>query len=358
MTPSRFLIACALSVVTTLTAVAAVNFTVDVSRIYHADDSNEHARIIDFAQRLQKSKDGMVAVPWDRALKWELARQSDAECFVTGSSRAMVFGIEQLRMFESGCRSVANLGVNGAGFEDFVTAAGLIAEKPLPKAVYVGVDPWALRFNADARWTGFERVYHSSRRRLGLSDKEQQHGWDAFANLLNGQYLLANINSVTSGHTEIPIKAVEPDGANVLADENVLLPDGSLVYSQKYKSPRPVPDDRIGNGATKIQPPYLDPRVTAEFEYVLNGLSARGIRIVLLLAPYHPKVMRCQSPKACAALTAVEEWARDLAQRHGYQIIGSFDPRRFGIGPELFHDELHMDAAAIKYLVPGQVSFE
>jgi hypothetical protein len=337
-----------------LAAVAAINFTVDVNRIYHTDDPEEQARVIDYAHRLLKSKDGMVDVLWDRALKWELARQSDAECYVTGSSRTKLFGINQLRILGSDCSSVVNLAVNGAGFEDFVTAAGLIADKPLLKTVYVGVDPWALRYGADARWTGFERIYYSSRRRLNLPDNTRERGLEAFTNLFNGQYLLANLNVITVGRVKIPFKNLMPEGAGAKATANLLQSDGSVVYAKKQDSLLPLPEEKIGNGSAKIQPPFLEGRATADFESILYLLSKRGVRVVLLLAPYHPKVLRCQSQKACSALIAVEEWVRGLALRHGYQVIGSFDPRRLGVSSEFFRDDLHMEAEAIKYLVPGQ----
>lgn len=350
MAASRFLTTCTISTLLALGTVAAINFTVDVNRVYHAGDSGEHRQIAAYVDQLRHSAEGMVETRWDRPLKWELAAQSDARCFVLGSSRAMIFGRDALAQLGEHCDSLANLAVSGAGFEDFVTAAGLIADKPSLGSVYVGLDPWTLRFNADARWTQFEALYRQGRQALGLPALPGGNGWERLTNLLNAQYLRRNLELLSVGSTETPIKAVAAGRANVAETENIVLPDGSLVYSRAYQSRPPPPEAQIPNGSTKIQPPYLDPRTTAEFERVLERLSARGARIVLLLAPYHPKVMRCESDKACEAIRVVEAWARDLAGRRGYGLIGSYDPRRFGLGADMFHDELHMDAAAVARL--------
>jgi len=350
MPAPRFLTACFTSALLSLAVVAAVNFKVDINRIYHADDSGEQKQISAYVEQLRHSAEGMAQTHWDRPVKWELAAQSTAECFVLGSSRAMIFGRDALAKLGENCASLGNVGVSGAGFEDFITAAGLIADKPFLRAVYVGVDPWAYRFNADARWTQFEAAYRQSRLNLGLQQAQERSEWTRTANLLNGQYFRRNLEQVAKGKIKQDIKEVAPGRANLNDDEDFLLPDGSLVYSRKSVAKPPPPDAQVPNGSTKIQPPYLDPTVAAEFEYVLDRLRSRGVRIVLLLSPYHPKVMRCESEKACEALRVVEAWATDLARRHGYGLIGSFDPLRFGLGPEAFHDELHIRASAIPKL--------
>jgi hypothetical protein len=347
MSTRSFLVSSLGFTLSALAAVMSANYFVDVSRVYHADDSHERTLITSATNTLQASAHGIVQPSWEgRAMKWELARMSQAECFVTGSSRAMPFGREQLEILGSDCRSVANLAVNGAGFEDLVTAAGLIADKPALKAVFIGIDPWLLRYGADARYTQFEAAYHAGRQRLGLAVKQQGSHWESAANLVNGQYLWRNVTFLAQGQAVDAIKEINADWSNVAENENVLRPDGSLVYSRLYRSAPPPPDGQVGNGSTKIQPPYLDARVAAEFEQIAERLRSRGAQITLLLTPYHPKVMRCESEKACAAIKAVEDWARELADRRGYRIMGSFDARRFGLGPEHFHDELHMNGAA------------
>lgn len=357
MSARRFIIASLGLTASALATIAFFNYSVDISGVYHTEDAAEKGRAISTVNKLLRSPHGVVQPHRDdRVLKWELARQSEAECFVTGSSRAMLFGREKLAFLGGECNSVANLAVSGAGFEDFVTAAGLIANKPSLKAVYVGIDPWAIRFGSDARYTQFESAYRDGRRLLGLTTKEQHAHWNKLANLVNGQYLRRNLEVLREGYAAESIKEVHPGWTNVTDIENVLQPDGSLIYSRHYAAAPPPPDGQVGNGSTKIQPPYVDAHVAAEFQQVLDVLHSRGAQVVLLLAPYHPKVMRCDSQKACAALKAVEEWAHALAERNGYQLIGSFDARQYGIGAELFHDELHMDVKAIGHLARPDVS--
>lgn len=350
MAATRFLTTCTIAALLALGAIGSVNFAVDVNRVYHAGDDGEQRQVAAYVAQLRSSAEGMVAMASERPTKWELAAQSDARCFVLGSSRAMIFGQHALAQLGEHCDSLANVAVSGGAFEDFITAAGLIADKPLLDAVYVGVDPWTLRFNADVHWIPFGAAYRQGRERLGLPAIQNHSSWEQLTNLVNGQYLRRNLEQLYAGKAKATIKAVAPGRTNLADDENILLPDGSVVYSRAYEAKPPPHDAQVPNGSIKIQPPYLDPRTASEFEQALERLQARGARIVLLLGPYHPKVMRCESEKACEAIRVVEAWARNLAARHGYGTIGSFDPRRMGLGPEMFHDELHMRSDAIPKL--------
>lgn len=351
MRAQRFILACMFVTVLSLLTVAAVNYAVDVNRVYHAKDEAEQTRIAAYVERLLASQDGMVQTSWDRAVKWELARQSQADCFVTGSSRAMIFGQRELTELGGDCLQTANLAVSGAGFEDFVTALGLIADKPGLKTLYAGIDPWLLRFGADARYTQFSAIYRGSRSRLGLSDRDRQGGWERWANLINGQYFLSNLRLIADGKAALPeIKQVAPGRTNVKDNERILLPDGSQIPSRRYTDAPSPPDAQVGKGSDKIMPPYIEAGAADEFSRILDRLQARGVNIVFLLAPYHPKVMTCLSQKACAAMRQVEAWVRAQAAQRNGRVIGSFDPRPFGMGPELFHDDKHMRAEAIGLL--------
>lgn len=268
----------------------------------------------------------------------------------------MIFGAEALAAWGTECRTVANLAVPGAGFEDLVIAAGLVADQPGLRVLYVGVDPWTFRFDSDRRWAQYATTYHDARRRLGLpSATRSLGGLDAVANLVNGQYFLSNLEALYDRGDESGAdgpKEVAVDGSNLTDDERYFRPDGSQVASRGYLAAPPLPEGQIANGSVKIQPPYLDSRVTAEFETILARFHVRGVQVVLLLAPYHPKVLRCSSEKTCFALQIVETWVRDFARYNGYTVIGGYDPRPLGLGPEMFHDALHMDALGIPALTP------
>jgi hypothetical protein len=333
-----------------LSTLAAINYFVDVNRVYHSEDPAERHFIGDYVERLGEASQGMTQIPAERAFKWEFAQRTNATCFITGSSRVMPFGLTEMKHLGAQCSSLANIAVSGAGFEDFVTAAGLLVDKPKIETIFIGVDPWAFRRDADIRYTEFEKLLDSGRRRLGLAPRRAKLNIELYVNLINGQYFMQNLRALFSTRSQIEPKVVLSGGTNLAASDNVTRPDGSLFYSRSYRARLPVAYNLVGNGSVKIQWPFIDPAIGDEFERILALFSDRGTEIVFLIPPYHPKVFLCRSAKACEAMTTVEAWLRALAERRGYKVIGSFDPNSYGIGPDYFYDQLHMDMSAVPLL--------
>jgi hypothetical protein len=345
MRAGRFLIAFTAAALSVLAGVAGVNYAVDVRGVYH----DRHAFAQDYVRRLQASRQGLVAVPVERPVKLELARVTEARCFVIGSSRAMTLGRRQLAELGFDCPMLANLAVSGAGFEDVQALAGQLANKAAGATLFLGIDPWTLRANADLRYKEVPHAYAQGRARLGLGTAAvDQGGAEKLTNLLNGQYLWANLRHVLSG--ERPLAVVEVAGGQAGDHDTITNPDGSQTYSRAYRAAPPPADAAVGNGSTKIARPYVDSAVAGEFEQVVAYFQDRGARVVLVLTPYHPKVFTCGSAKVCEALAEVERWARALAARRGLTVVGGFDPRPFGLGREYFHDDLHLDVSGIGHL--------
>lgn len=342
----------AASLLLPLAVVAAVNFTVDVQGVYAGEQRQRQiGRHVD---ALLSSPAGVVASPFERQVKLDLARRAPADCFVTGSSHEMQIGLDVLVPAQGRCRSLINLAVSGGAFEDLLTQLGVLADRQDLRAVYVGVAPWSLRHGADVRWTQVAQEYRRSRARLGLSAVAADSAVaERLANLVNGRYFARNIEQLWAGgwrHDDAAPLVVAPDGANLADDQAVTAPDGSHRYSRRYLAAMPPPPAAIGDGGYKIAQPYVAAAAVAELEQALTVLVRRGVQVVFVLSPYHPQVMHCSNPRVCSAFDAVEAAVRALAGRLGGEVVGGFDPRPFGLSAADFYDEMHMARSAVPRL--------
>ena len=93
---------------------------------------------------------------------------------------------------------------------------------------------------------------------------------------------------------------------------------------------------------------------TQLFEDLLHYLIAHGVRVVLLLPPYHPDVYRAsqKDPKYRMTLE-VERYLRETARANNITVIGSFDPGKYGFTAEDFVDEIHGHETVMKRLFEG-----
>src|SRR5205807_7093203 len=110
-----------------LALVAAVNAKVDVNGLYH-DRRGFAARYVD---ALIHSRQGLVQVPYERLIKFELARQTDADCYLFGSSHVTTINRLRFPLLAERCSRLANLAVSSASFEDTVIfMSALLSKKP------------------------------------------------------------------------------------------------------------------------------------------------------------------------------------------------------------------------------------
>jgi len=344
----NFLIPFTVSASLILSVVAGINVGVDVRGVYGRDQT----LIESYVHTLTEAPNGLVAFPMERAMKMELARTSQARCFILGSSRVMLIGRKEMSDLGLRCPSLSNLGVSGAGFEDLVTMANQLHGKLHGAIILLSVDPWTLKTRSDLRYLEEITAYAEGRRRLGLADDPSADDSlrQKLANLVNGQYFLRNINFLTGPESRTGVIAVNSEGTNISDVDSVIRSDGSRQRSRAERATKPLPDIQVGRGNYKISPPYLDPTITSDFETVLEYFESEGARLVLFMAPYHPKVMRCESTSACAAIKSVSDWVRALADRRNLPLVGGFDPRPFGLQASDFSDDLHMTETAFPRL--------
>lgn len=328
----------------------SLNYIVDVEGLYRRA---ERSIFFDYyARNLVKSHRGLVTAAPDRSVKLRLASVSESDCYVIGSSHEAQIDIETMPALAGKCRRVTNLAVSGASFEDILALSRSVATNPSARRIFIGLGPWSFRADADERWKQERDAYMDARRYFGLpiSGDATFGSLAELENLLNGAYLWRNLEEIwrrkAIGRTD-PTVVVVDENHTVADNEAIYLPTGRLIYSRNFLNRVPLPEGRIGDGSYKIAAPIIDAGTIAEFERLIGLLKARNLTVDFILMPYHPKVMKCQNHVVCAALRDVENKVKELSNRNGLKIVGSFDPRPFGLAAGDFYDDMHVAMGSI-----------
>jgi hypothetical protein len=323
-----------------MTATAAVNYFVDVQDVYGRRNEVLLSYYRDYVKRLIRSTQTLSYVLHERAMKQELARQTSSDCYVVGSSHEMRVNSSTYPVAaqQFGCKEIRNLAVSGGTYEDVLVMTSLIFEKPSVKAFLVGIGPWALRPNASSLWMNPPGMLPPARRALGLRDETENTLLVKMRELINGRYLWANLQHLNTPDPKAKIPTFRDREIALNGGYN---PDGTYLYPVK-PADRLVPGTPVPDGSWGIERPFVDPVVVAELEHVFTLLKKRGIQVALVLNPYHPQVFKCASAITCEALPIVEAAVRDLVQRVGLRVIGSYDPARYGFTELDFRDDSHL----------------
>lgn len=126
----------------------------------------------------------------------------------------------------------------------------------------------------------------------------------------------------------------------------VVLPDGSLVYSKKniLKFKNKNPHIKIGGGnykIRKIRGRVYDNSTLQYLEKIIQLYQKNGVKINLILAPYHPNVFKKGDTKAVKHFKTVESVIKKFGQKNNLKVYGSFFPHNLGCKKKEFFDFMH-----------------
>lgn len=205
----------------------------------------------------------------------------------------------------------------------------------------------------DHLWLPGIPYYRDMARRLGL---EAQSHWstlpvERWRELLSLPMLHTNVarwyNATSRPHAT---------DATELPDLDILLPGGSIVWSQAHKrlfTPERTERLSVEFAAFKAKnPPTIDPKGVEAFDALLAFLKRRGVEVFLAHPPYNSVFWQnVQGTPYMPAVRKVEQLTRDLADRHGARVIGSFDPADLGCAMSQYIDAEHADPACLGRLL-------
>lgn len=274
---------------------------------------------------------------------------------VTGSSRSMMINSS----FAEG-RTFYNAANVGADRYDFMTAYYIFSkENKEPEILVMGVDAWIFNDgeeNIDAR-SNKELYYEFIGEELGIENTEYEktNKLEKYKALLDPSYFQASVDYYFKDKsTDVQ---PEPVPIEEIYDRNEVIkcPDGSIIYDKKFRTHTPEEVDIIVDAEIVYDPlrlenfDSLDSEYLHLFEQFICYLQTKDIKIIFYLPPYHSVMFeKIKSNSDYAGIFETEKYLRDIANKYGIDVLGSYDPDVAGVTNLDFYDSLHAKPEAIK----------
>jgi hypothetical protein len=277
---------------------------------------------------------------------------------VLGSSRAMMIRSD---IFPG--RRFFNSSVSGASLEDHIAIYELYHEKKLdPAIVIIAVDPWLLnRYNGQNRWKSLEGEYVAATERFSQSPPP------LFGSAVFGAEGAKLLELISPSYFQQSLKALlhysKPEPyVSTSAEEGetqIKRGDGAISYDQKTRS---LSVDEVRRAAISYAEQgsvyslekfvSLDADYQKEMDNFLTSLRRENIRVVMLLAPYHPEVYkRLIEQQKYRIIVKAQRFFEELAQRHAIPLLGSFNPADCGCSDADFYDGMHPRESCVRKIL-------
>jgi peptidoglycan/LPS O-acetylase OafA/YrhL len=254
---------------------------------------------------------------------------------VLGSSRTMQIG----KHVYPG--EILNLCVSGASIEDDVAIGSSALRKFNPDTILIAADPWLFNANSGQhRWKSLRSEYYLALSDLGITAP----GTTSSGTATSPRDAASAASKFYRSVNRAKVRA-EDDSPSV---RDKIRRDGSLVYNlfRSGKSPSEVERNAISSVSYAMSS-YV---YSKDAQYVLEkfiSASSKHHKVVLVLAPYHPKLFEFMKNHRREFLD-IEKQFRDLSYRLGVHIVGSYDPSRVGCKSEEFYDGMHPKDSCMK----------
>lgn len=355
MDAKKYSVVTALICMLGLLLLSLFNYIVDYKGVYHEGDAVLSRHVEEYVSALRASSLGLVQIPHERLVKAEIARQSNSDCYIFGSSRVMEVSKENFPLLARECDEVSNLGVSGGGIQDLEALLYAVLDKPALKSVYIGISPWTFRYDERKAWAKYGSLYYEARNEffgepIVTTSFYERMDLKKFENLINAEYLKANISYLFESYFQGEwIKVVDVGGANVEDADAVTSPDGSHSYSRLYLEYKLAEGRKIDPGGYKIGAPFVQREAREELSVLVARLKERGVAVNFLMIPYHPSVWESEeylSLGARNAMNAVSSFMAVFSASTETTLIGGFRPDVFGFTGRDFYDAIHLSGSA------------
>ena len=137
---------------------------------------------------------------------------------------------------------------------------------------------------------------------------------------------------------------------------DTLLPDGSIIWStlhqQVFTQGRSRAEALSHAYGLRNNPPKVDPLGYQSVDAMLAYLVDHGVEVYLAHPPFNPIFWDAvQGSPYADALAEIEELTQGLAQKHGLQVVGSFNPEKLGCTADMYIDGEHSNAECLGKII-------
>jgi hypothetical protein len=333
-----------LSVLTTtvvlMASAAALNWAVDPAGIFRATSFGQK-----YARALVMSEHGLIFPQSfdEREFKITLAELTNrSDCVVIGSSRIMQISSHRKRRSFPVCERIINLGVSGAVIQDHIVLTWLALSKNKPRKLILGIDPWTFSYGNDERWKiRYGEKYSVARMEMDSEGFNRSTSVSRWSNLVNAEYTKRSLNYFISNTKTYFLEHAVSVDEDLGGETSIVLPDGSLIYSSKYISDakgRAIP---VGGNDYKVDGLVNDPRAIRLYYKLIMYAKIHGVRVVLMMSPYHHNAWQLKASSAVKVMEATEAIVQKMGNEMNVAVIGSFKPDLVGCRSDEFFDLMH-----------------
>ena len=368
MTSKVYVIVLVSVAIFTLFVIATVNYIIDPDNLYRSNKESTFSK--NYVQKLLLSTNGLLLPQAGinfREIKSEMADQlrGGYDCAILGSSHVLQVGLNSIK--ENGnnstCKSIVNLSVPSTTIEDFLSLLFVLSNNNnAPKTIVLNIDPWSLNLSMNSGWIANKNDFIEMRNILNINhlyDTQDENSIvDYISNLFNYYYFIHSIKKIGSRPyiSEAPVFNYE-DGYNTA----VLLPNGSLLYSNEYINNHrniyvPVPPSirmrgrkldigkttMIGRLRVNELGMYYSMDAINVVSILVNYMKKNGFSIVFMMTPHHHNILKNPNSRSALAISQVEPIIRSLGDKLGVKVLGSFNPNTVGCTDDQFYDDTHV----------------
>lgn len=269
------------------------------------------------------------------------------QIMVMGSSRVYTF---DHTMF--GTDSFYNAGLSEATMYDLLAVSGMLFyQDKLPETVVIGVDAFLFNKSHDnEKWK--ELKSYANYMSLTIDDKlspqmahpgkETGRDWGKILSLDYFRYnvtLLPEKKRFAVSYTE-----------DWETEDYLKHADGSVSYQRELREVNPAEVKEMTRQAMEEHVVYrmtdyheIDEEHFWRFSALIDHLQEAGVEVILYLPPYSPMMYNyIESEEAFQITLDVEEKVKELAQRKGIALYGSYDPAGCGLTMTDLYDVYHV----------------
>ena len=261
------------------------------------------------------------------------------DSIIVGSSRIM-----QTNLLSE---SILNLAVSGASIEDDIAFALEAVAKLKVKNVYIGADPWLLNsFDGQNRFESVAGLYEHWIERAFNNKPLQSYFSSDTQN---------RIDTEQNSFLKFVRRKLYPKGQLIPQDDveeiySKKAYDGSHIYNETYtNSSKDISQGFPGVLNYSMKKFEYDAYSEKNLQILVKYLQSLGVRVTLILSPYHPDVFRLMEKEKPIFLD-IENWFRRFAQENNIKVVGSYDAISVGCQGGEFYDGMHPKSSCMQKL--------
>lgn len=266
--------------------------------------------------------------------------EREIDIIAIGSSRTMQLRKNMITNDEED--NFYNYSVSGASLEDYMALLQVHKNKfnSLPKIIILGIDPWVFNQNSgQTRFLSLKKEYEDflflleNKKPIFLQQKNK------FSQMFSISYLKTNLKTVSKKQQFYIVDTIDTDAA-------LKMPDGSIYYPYDTRYPNFEKVEKnakaYASGSVYSLEKFNKISNIELFESFIIYLKNQDSIVYFYLPPYNPITYDILiSKEKYQTINSVEKYLVNFAEQNNIELIGSYNPHKYGFSNSDFSDGMH-----------------